>query len=275
VAGQYEAIGLFEEPLGGLERELRHVARAVQKEALHGPDEVDPAVFEGVLKEAQEAHDRVRQAAYHELHRDPYRPEMAGAILARVPPDLDLLNESVVLRAAGRFGFLLEQQSGERVWSIEFGWEALVDHIPGVPPGSRYLGTFDRAEAVERETLDYFASGHPLVEGVLLELEEGPRGQVAVFQVPGEEEVFGLLALYKRGADFEVVVVDRHGRPRPDLAERLTARGVVTEPVEAKKWTAQAGWAKAVHRMAAALPEGKPQAVAAFRVRKEGAGSSR
>jgi ATP-dependent helicase HepA len=268
VAGLYEAIGLFEEPLGGLERELRHVARAVEREALHGPGEVDPAVFAGVLKEAQEAHDRVRNAAYHELHRDPYRPAMAEEVLARVPPDLDSLNEDVVLRAAGRFGFLVEPQSGPRVWGIEFGWEALVDHIPGVPPGSRFLGTFDRAEAVDRETLDYFASGHPLVEGVLMELEEGPRGQVALIQVPGKEEVFGLLAIYKRGVDFEAVAVDAQGRPRPDLAARLTAPGVVSEPVEGKKWTAQANWAKVVRRMASALPEGKPQAVAAFRMRR-------
>ncbi|MES1240274.1 MAG: SNF2-related protein [Acidobacteriota bacterium] len=270
VAGLYEAIGLFEEPLGGMERELRHVARAVEREALQGSDEVDSAVFEAVLKEAQEAHDRVRNAAYHELHRDPYRPEMAGEILARVPPDLDFLNESVVLRAAGRFGFLLEPQSGRGAWAIEFGWEALVDHIPGVPPGSRYLGTFDRAEAVDRETLDFFASGHPLVEGVLWELEDGPRGQVALFQVSGPEEAFGLLAIYRRGVDFEVVAVDSQGRPRPDLAERLTARDVVTEPVEAKKWTGQAGWGKVVRRMAAALPGDKPQAMAAFRIRRTG-----
>lgn len=271
VAGLYEAIGLFEEPLGGLERELRHVARAVEREALHGPEEVDPSTFEAVLRQAQEAHDRVRSAAHHELHRDPYRPGMADGILARVPPDLDLLNESVVLKAAARFGFLVEPQSGQSVWGIEFGWEALVDHIPGVPPGSRYLGTFDRAEAVDRETLDYFASGHPLVEGVLLELEEGPRGQVALLQVPGKEEVFGLLAIYKRGVGFEVVAVDSQGRPRPDLAERLTAPGVLTEPVEAKKWTSQANWSKGVRRMADALPEGKPQALAAFRVRRAGA----
>lgn len=271
VAGLYEAIGLFEEPLGGLERELRHVARAVEREALHGPAEVDPAVFEEVLKEAQKAHDRVRSAAYHELHRDPYRPQMEEEILARVPPDLDLLNEEVVLRAAGRFGFLVEPQSGRSVWGIEFGWEALVDHIPGVPPGSRYLGTFDRAEAVDRETLDFFASGHPLVEGVLMELKEGPRGQVALIQVPGKEEVFGMLAIYKRGVDFEVVAVDAQGRPRPDLAARLTAPGVVSEPVEARKWTAQANWAKVARRMASAIStrsEGQPQAVAAFRVRR-------
>ena len=60
----YEGIGLFKEPLGGLERELRHVARAVEREALHGPGGGRTRrCSNGVLREAQEAHDRVRSAA--------------------------------------------------------------------------------------------------------------------------------------------------------------------------------------------------------------------
>lgn len=270
LAALYEEIGLFEEPLGGLERELRHVARAVEREALHGSEDPEPAAFADVLQEAKEAHDRVRRAAYHELHRDPFRPEMVPEILARVPPDLDRLNEDVVMRALHRFGFDTDPQSGRRTWVIEFGYEALLDHLPGIPPGSRWLGTFDREEAVERETLEFFATGHPLVEGVLAELEEGPRGRVALLQVPGDEEVFGLLALYRRGPDFEVVAVDGKGKPRPDLAARLTRETLQPEPVDPKKWTGQASWGKVIQRMTAALPDPKPLAVAAFRVRKRG-----
>ncbi len=269
VAGLYEEIGLFREPLGGMERELRHVARAVEQAAVAGPAEVSPADFEAALRAAQEAHNRVQQAAYHELHRDPYRPEMAAEILGRVPANLDLLNESVVVRAASRFGFEVEQQSGERTWLIGYGYEALVDHFFGVPLGSTLLGTFSRARAVDEETLDFFSSGHPLVEGILNELEEGPRGRVTLFQIAGDEETFGLLALYRDLADWRAVAVDAKGQPRPDLAQRLTTQPLLTEPIEAKKWTAQASWKKAIRRMADALPKGeKPQAVAAFRVRK-------
>jgi ATP-dependent helicase HepA len=272
VAGLYEGIGLLTAPLGGLERELRHVARAVEAAAVAGPEEVGPEDFETVLREAREAHDRVRRAAYHELHRDPYRPEMAAEILARVPPDLDALNESVVVRAASRFGFEVEAQSGERTWLIGYGYEALVDHFFGVPLGTTLLGTFSRARAVDEETLDFFSSGHPLVEGILAELEEGPRGRVALLQIPGDEETFGLLALYRDlldTADWRAVAVDAKGQPRPDLAARLTAGTLETEPIEAKKWTSQASWKKAIRRMAEALPkEEKPQAVAAFRVRR-------
>jgi ATP-dependent helicase HepA len=268
VAGLYEAIGLFSEPLGGLERELRHAALAVERAAVEGPEEVDPAVFDRVLREARTAHDRVQRAAFHELHRDPYRPEMAPEILARVPPDLDALNEDVVVRAASRFGFEVEQQSGERTWRLEFGYEALVDYLPGVAPGSSYLGTFSRERAVAEETLDFFSSGHPLVEGILFELEEGARGRVALLQVSGGEEVFGLLAIYKQGEDWRAVAIDSRGRLRRDLAERLTAEALHPEPIDVRKWTGQAGWGKAIRRMAEKLPEGEPMAQAAFRIRR-------
>jgi len=279
VALLYEQVGLFNEPLGGLERELRHVARAVEKEAIAGDTsgEVDPAVFAAVLEEAQEAHGRVQQAAYHELHRDPYRPEMAPEILSRVPPGLDDLNEDVVMRALHRFGFETEPQSGHGSWMIEFGYEALVESLPGVPAGSRWLGTFNREEAVERETLDFFATGHPLVEGIFTELEEGTRGRVALLQVsaPGRDlpdgDVFGLLALYKRGPGFEAVAVDSQGRQRPDLAAFLTAETLDPDAIDAKKWTGQKGWAPTIHRLAGMLPaDEEPQAVAAFRIRRRG-----
>ena len=258
VADLYEGIGLFREPLGGLEREMRRVAQAVEKAALEEPREIDPTVFRQVLTEARAAHDRVQNAAYHELHRDPYQPGMAPEILSRVPPELDALNEGVVVRAASRFGFEVDQQSGERTWRI-------------VPPGTSVLGTFSRERAVDEETLDFFSSGHPLVEGILIELEEGPRGRVALFQVPGDDDVFALMAIYRDGADWRAVVVDAKGALRPDLAERLTREPVATEPVEVKKWTGQAGWGKAIRRMAEALPKDlKPQAVAGFRVRRRG-----
>lgn len=264
----YEAIGIFEEPLGGLVRELRHVAREVERAALEGGSDAGPPRFEAVLQEAREAHDRVQEAAYHELHRDPYRAEMAEAVMARVPAELDALIEGLVVRAASRFGFEAEHQSGRRKWLITYGAEALVDHLPHVTPGTSFRGTFDREEAVDDETLGFFASGHPLVEGILAELEDGPRGRVSLFSIRGEEEDFGLLALYKRGPEWEAVAVDGKGRLRPDLARRMTSGTIETEHVEARKWTGQAGWGKGIRRLAQALPPKEmPQAVAAFRIR--------
>ncbi len=272
----YEKIGLFEEPLGGLERELRHVAREIERVALATSGAVDASVFDTVLEEAKEANARVRKAAYHELLREPYRAQMAAGILNRVPPDLEALNEDVVLRAAARFGFEVEEQGvaakvgkrNQRTWLIEHGALSLVDHLPGVPEGSRYLGTFDRAAGVDRETIDFFAAGHPLVEGILAELEDGRRGRVALLQIAGDEDVLGLLAVYRRGPDFELVAVDARGR-RPDLAVSLIDDLDRRERVDARKWTSQPTWEQGIRRLAESLPDGEPpQAVAVFRVRR-------
>ncbi len=268
LAALYEEIGIFRAPTAGLERELASLARAIEAAALDGPFDIPTAAFAGVLDEARAARDRVLAAAYHELHRDPYRPPMAAGILARVPPDLETVTQSLVERAAARFGFLVERESGRRTFRIELGYEALVESLPGVPAGSRYLGTFDREEGVENEALDFFANGHPLIEGILLELADGPRGRVGLFQVEGEPETFGLLALYPRAAGFAAVAVDSTGRRRPDLAAWLTAPERRREAAPARLWTAQAGWAKTIRRLAGALPDEPPQAVAAFRIRQ-------
>ena len=69
-----------------------------------------------------------------------------------------------------------------------------MDSLPGVPGGTSFLGTFDREEALEDERLDFFASGHPLVEGILAHLEESRLGRVAVLRVAiGSETGRGLL----------------------------------------------------------------------------------
>ena len=97
---------------------------------------------------------------------------MGARILAEVPPDLDALTERIVTSICSRLGFRVEHVRGRRTFAIELGNEALVDSLPGVPGGSAYVGTFDREEAVEDESIDFFASGHPLVEGVLAFVED-------------------------------------------------------------------------------------------------------
>jgi ATP-dependent helicase HepA len=195
---------------------------------------------------------------------------MAESILARVPEGLDELNAEVILEACRRLGFDVEPQRGKATWMVESGSRALVDHLPGVPAGSRFLGTFDRAEAVEKETLDYFAAGHPLVEGVLAELEDSPRGRVALLELATRGETgFGLLALYKEGPAFTAAAVDSTGRERPDWAERLVRRPLRTRRVNAEEWTGKKGWQALVQRLAPALSKhGRPVAVAAFRLVK-------
>jgi len=258
--------------MGGLDRELTRVEEGIRDAALAPEEAVDAARFLPLVREVHAARARVRDAAYHELHREPYRADMAGSILARVPARLDELNEEVVTGACRRLGFDAEQERGERVWAVEFGSRSLVDHLPGVVPGTRFLGTFDRACAVTREELDYFASGHPLVEGLLAELEDGARGSVALLEMDGGDSAgFGLLALYQGEGDeeeagFRALAVDAQGRSRPEWAQRLTSPPLRTRRVRPETWTRRRGWRELVEKMAAALPgHTVPTAVAAFR----------
>jgi hypothetical protein len=150
---------------------------------------------------------------------------MAAGILARVPAHLDALNEQVVVSACERLGFTIERPRGRRTYSFELGHEALVDSLPGVPGGSTFVGSFDREQAVEDETRDFFASGHPLVEGVFAHFEENARGRVARVQIEiGRERGDGLVAIYKEGLDYEIVAFDAAGDARPDWAAAFRQR---------------------------------------------------
>jgi ATP-dependent helicase HepA len=173
----FETLGMFREPLAGLEPQLAHIESALDEIALDAHASLTDARLERLVAEAGAARTRIREAAYQQLHRDPYRSDMAAGILARVPNDLDELTERIVTTACARLGFRVEHLRGRRIFAIEFGNEAIVDSLPGVPGGSAYVGTFDREEGVEDESIDFFASGHPLVEGVLAYFEDLEDGR--------------------------------------------------------------------------------------------------
>ena len=168
----FETLGVFREPLAGLEPQLAHIESALEEIALDTHASLTDERLERLVAEAVAARTRIREAAYQQLHRDPYRSDMAAGILARVPNGLDALTERIVTTACARLGFRVEHLRGRRIFAIEFGNEAIVDSLPGVAGGSAYVGTFDREEAVEDESIDFFASGHPLVEGVLAYFED-------------------------------------------------------------------------------------------------------
>src|SRR5450830_1292354 len=96
--------------------------------------------------------------------------------------------ERFVLDASDLHGFDTAERVGKRTWYVEFGADALVEHLPGVAGGARWLGTFNRDEAVRKEDLDFFASGHALVEGLFRELEDGARGRTGLLLI--EKRVF-------------------------------------------------------------------------------------
>ncbi len=259
----FERIGLFREPIAGIEPQLAHIEQVLEGLALDTSASLTDAAIDTLLADARAARTRVHDAAYQQLHRDPYRAELGPSILARVPPGLDAAMERVITTAAARLGFRVEPVRGRRAYAIEFGHEALVDSLPGVAAGASFVGSFDREYAVEDETHDFFASGHPLVEGLLAHVEEAPAGRVArvELRVPGQRGA-GLVAIYKNGPEIDVRAVDAEGQDRPGWADVLRR-----PPVAATTMTAadQMGhdWRAIVTRLAHTLGSRVPHAVAA------------
>ncbi len=267
VAGLYESLGLFREPLGGLERELAGIGPAIQNAALSG-GLPDAGGFDALVQEARSARDRVQDAAFHELHRNPFRNEMADSILGRVPAELEELNEEVVTVACERLGLHCERQRGEAVYAIEFGNRATIGSLQGVPGGSNFLGSFDRVEALEDERIDFLAAGHPIVEGLLAYLEESWRGRVALLHTTTRGEVppgFGILAIVKDGPRFRPVAVDLAGKEKPEWARFVIRRPLRSRSVKPEVWAQQAGWGNRIRTLGRKLERhGAPVALAAF-----------
>ncbi len=72
------------------------------------------AALEALLAEAGAARSaHPRSGLHQQLHRDPCMASMAEAILQRVPPELDALNEKVVVTACLRLGFKVDGPARE------------------------------------------------------------------------------------------------------------------------------------------------------------------
>ena len=260
----YETLGLFREPLAGLEPQLAHIEGALADLAVDPAATLTDELLDRLVADARAARTRIQDAAYQQLHRDPYRAEMAEPILSRVPADLDALVETAVLDAASRLGFKIDRMRGRRKVSIEFGNEALVDSLPGVPGGATFVGTFDREEAVQDEMIDFFASGHALVEGLLAHFADSRDGRVGRLEVTvGEEAGEGVAVIYADGPNIDVVVVDSAGRVRPEWAAAFHQRPMAVRPLRAQKGRG-VDWAALAARVDSSR---EPHAVAGIVVR--------
>jgi ATP-dependent helicase HepA len=263
----FERLGLFREPIAGVEPQLAHVEGALETIALQPDASLSDAQSDRLIADAQAARTRIHEAAYQQLHRDPYRAALGPSILARVPGDLDALMERVVVNAASQLGFRIEQVRGRRAYAIEFGNEALIDSLPGVAAGSSFVGSFDREYAVDDETIDFFASGHPLVEGLLAHFDEDRKGRVArlALKLPGEPGT-GMVVIYKDGPQFEAVAFDTEGRARPDWADAFRHWPLGAEQMT-RDDAATYDWTQLVADVAPKLGRRQPHAIAAVVVR--------
>jgi ATP-dependent helicase HepA len=263
LARLYERLDLFGRPASGLDAALAPVRPALEAAARAGAAlDADALVREVEAARSGDAPDIGRV-----VYADAYRAEMGDDVLADVPADLEERTRRFCVGAAEDLGFDVVDKGGAAVTYIEFGSGAKVDSLPGVPGGVRYLGTFDRAEAVAREEIEFFASGHPLVEGLLLELEDGHRGRVALIELDTSSlDGAGLVGVFKQGAEWWIEIVGADGEPHPEWVERVVAALPEARGAKLEKWGIGDGWAEGVRALAKRLSmRGELVAAAFFR----------
>ena len=228
IAELYERLDLFSRPSAGLDAALAGVRGAI--ETARGGGAFDA---EALVASIERARKKDTRDLPREFYPDAYREELAEEILAEVPSNLERRTRDFCLGAIEDLGLLRVDKGGRAMNFIELGSHLRVEGLPGVPDDARYLGTFSRIEAIRRDEVEFFASGHPLVEGLLLELEDGPRGRVACFESPAAESA-GLLCVFRRELDTRFVVLDMEGKPQEAWIEGLLDSLTGAKPLDGK-----------------------------------------
>jgi len=209
---------------------------------------------EEIAAEVERERLRHRRDLPRSFYPDAYDAAREGEILARVPPDMEERTRQFCIAAADDLGFRVVEKGGEASYYMELGAHTRVESLPGVDGGSRFLGTFDRAEAVRREEVDFFASGHPLVEGLLLELEDGPRGRACVVEIPARGlEGAGLLVVEGPESGWRTTVIDAAGTPRPEWTEAVIEGLARARDADPADWGLADTWADHVRELAERL----------------------
>jgi len=220
VARLMAATEVFQRPVGGLDPVLEAVAEEIPEVALWtGAGEPAPwEALEGdLLSRLGAARGDLQRGLDRLLHKAAFDPEEAAVLRARYPRSLEDGIAEWVVEAAEQIGVTMEEKAGPATWFVELGSYQRVESLPGLIHGQRWLGTFDREEALQREEIEFFASGHPLVEGLFGLVRDAPYGRVALrrFKEPGARPVAGIEAEF---------LLEAPGGPWNPLAVWLPAR---------------------------------------------------
>jgi hypothetical protein len=113
-----------------------------------------------------------------------------------------------------------------------------------------------------------------LVEGILMELEDGHRGEVVLLDIAGSGcSDLGLLAFVKRDAEARPVILDLAGTRRPDWEPLVLGKAAARHQADPAEWGLDEGaeerhmWDSRVRELLEPLEsEGKLMAVAGFRL---------
>lgn len=196
-----DAVGVFGETVGGLDAVLEEVESRLGELALAKASERSAYVAE-LSKKVAEARAQVKRAYDPLLDLRSFDRAEVEALVARahersgmdgeegesledglwaIARDLDERLEETVTELADRVGIKVDTDKEVDAFqcAFHFGHTLAVEALPGfdVAEERTVLGTFWRDTAVEQEEIEYFATGHPLVESLFGFLRDGPYGR--------------------------------------------------------------------------------------------------
>ncbi len=225
LADLYEKeIGIFEEPVGGLDAVLASVPEELAALRARRTEKARQAFRRGIASRVAEGR-RAQHEGYDPLLdvRSASIPELTALVAAAFarmgeePPEdagdigasLSTLSrwleeelEELVVEAGRRVG--MDVDTDENVHPFEaaftFGSSMRIEALPGmeVPAEERtILGSFWRETAVVREELEWFATGHRLAEALLELARDGDAGRTAFLQSRAAPRSGGLYLRWK------------------------------------------------------------------------------
>src|SRR5215467_10717432 len=196
-----DAVGVFGETVGGLDAVLEEVEdRILDLALLSSAERVEYA--RSLRERVAQTRDSIRRAYDPLLDVRSFDRQGAEALLERagdrlglkrdvetsledgvwaVARDLDERLEETVTELARKVGIGVDVEEQVEAFQVAFdlGRELTVEALPGISLAEDkvVLGTFWRDTALEQEEIEYFATGHPIVEALFGFLRDGPFGR--------------------------------------------------------------------------------------------------
>ena len=196
-----DAVGVFGETVGGLDAVLEEVEPRILDLALASPAERHD-YRTSLAARVAEARSAIRRSydplldersfdrpavqalvdrAHTRIGLEPGEDDSLEDGLWAIARDLDERLEETVTELARRVGIGVDtdEQVDAFQCAFHFGHALKVEALPGLQLGEErtVLGTFWRDTAVEQEEIDFFATGHPIVEALFGFLRDGPYGR--------------------------------------------------------------------------------------------------
>jgi ATP-dependent helicase HepA len=196
-----DAVGVFGETVGGLDAVLEEVEPRLIELALE-PPEARRAWVKQLKEKVTAARAQVMKAYDPLLDLRSFDKEAVAALVERahqrsgmeqdeedsledglwaVARDLDERLEETVTELALRVGLGVDTDQSVDAFqcAFHFGHALKVEALPGLDISQErtVLGTFWRDTAVEQEEIEYFATGHPIVEALFGFMRDGPYGR--------------------------------------------------------------------------------------------------